>query len=177
MRLPVKTIMATVALLTLTAAINAQITTNPPYTINQSVLASGGETSADAANTYKVEGTIGQTVAGPSQISGSYSIQTGFWTPALLAPTAAGVSIGGRVIGIGGEGLRNISVTLSGGNLFVPRRTRTGSFGYFAFDDVPAGHTYLVTVENKKYGFAQGTQIFSVVDSVADLIFQASWEN
>jgi hypothetical protein len=179
MNKPIKIIAAAAIIALFGAFANAQISSGGAYTVNQTVVASGGGTSsdADAGNNYKIEGTTGQVAAGTLLTAGVYSIRGGFWSPNPFAPTAAGISISGRVVGTGGEGLRNVNVVLTGGLLLAPRRTRTNSFGNFAFEEVEAGHVYTVSVENKKYGFAQESQVISVLDNIGDLLFQASWEN
>jgi hypothetical protein len=159
------------------AAVAAQVVSNSPYTIDQTVVATGGGTSSDAGGSlYKIDGTSGQASAGTFVFASGYSIRSGFWTPGPFAPTAAQAALGGRVVGPSG-GLRNVTVQLSGGRLFVPRQTRTNSFGYFTFENVEVGQTYLVTVKNRKYGFAQDSQVISLVDNVSDLLFEATWEN
>jgi hypothetical protein len=173
-----RVIAAIVGMLTLTAlSVSAQVASGGSYTLNQAVVASGGGTSNDAGNNYKVEGTAGQTVAGTFANAGSYSIRSGFWSPNPFAPTAAGVNVSGRVITANGAGIRNVIVVLTGGNLFTPRTTRTGTFGNFTFEDVTVGQIYIVTVEGKKYNFPQSSQIISLVDNVTDIVFQADWEN
>jgi hypothetical protein len=160
-----------------TVTATAQIASGGSYTLNQAVVVSGGGASNDAGNNYKVEGTAGQTVAGTFTNVGSYSIRSGFWSPNPFAPTAAGVSVSGRVITANGAGIRNVIVVLTGGNLFTPRTTRTATFGNFTFEDVTVGQIYTVTVEGKKYNFLQSSQVISLVDNVTDIVFQADWEN
>ena len=73
----------------------------------------------------------------------------------IMAPSPAAVtnvSISGRVVTSSGMGLSNASVTLSGANNFSSTFT-TGTFGYFAFDGVPAGD-YVVSVRAKRYSFS-----------------------
>ena len=158
-------------------AVKAQVASGGTYTLDQAVVGNGGGTSSDAGNNYKVEGTGGQSVAGTFSNTGAYSVRGGFWAANPLAPTAAGVNVSGRVLGISGEGLRNITVILEGGNLFTPRTARTNTFGYFTFEDVLVGETYVVSVRTKKYGFPQESQVFSLMDSISDIIFQAGWTN
>jgi hypothetical protein len=90
-----------------------------------------------------------------------------------LAPTAAHVSVSGRVLTENGNGIRSVRVTLAGGSLTSPRQTLTSSFGYFTFDDIEAGHTYIITVSAKRFTFAQPTQAVSVLDNVTDIAFVA----
>lgn len=153
----------------------AQVATGGTYTLDRAVLAAGGETSADGGSLYKIEGTAGQTAAGVITNTGAYSIRGGFWSPNPVGPSAASVSIGGRVVDARGVGLRNITVILSGGNLLTPRTTLTSSLGYFTLDDVLVGETYFISVKNRKYSFQQPVQVVSLMDSISDIIFQAAW--
>jgi hypothetical protein len=45
------------------------------------------------------------------------------------------------------------------------------------FENVEVGQTYIVSVKNRKYGFAQDSRVISLVDSVGDLLFEAAREN
>ena len=71
----------------------------------------------------------------------------------ILAPTAASVSIGGRVFADNGRGLTNAIVYLTKSNGEILKR-RTTSFGYYRFDDVEAGQTAIISVVSKRYQFA-----------------------
>lgn len=86
-------------------------------------------------------------------------------------PTAADVSIGGRISNNNGQGIRNIRVTISGGNLSEQRTALTGSFGYFRFDGLRAGQTYVVHVSGKRYVFAESSRVVTLVDDLADIDF------
>lgn len=86
-------------------------------------------------------------------------------------PTAADVSLGGRISNPNGQGIRNIRVTISGGNLAEPRTALTGSFGYFRFDGLRAGQTYVVYVSGKRYVFAESSRVVTLVDDLADVDF------
>lgn len=84
----------------------------------------------------------------------------------ILAPTAASVTVAGRVSFSNGFGLGNAVVTLTNSN-GDPRTTQTSSFGYFKFEDVEVGETYTVTVRHKRYSFTP--QVITVIDNVEDL--------
>jgi alpha-tubulin suppressor-like RCC1 family protein len=88
-----------------------------------------------------------------------------------IAPTAANVSISGRVLVGDGAGLRNAVVLLtdSSGN---SRQAITSSFGYYRFDNVTVGETYFISVRSKRYFFE--TQTLFVTDDVEDLNFTNS---
>ena len=86
------------------------------------------------------------------------------------APTAASVSISGRVLVAGGRGLSNAIVYLtdqSGATRFA----RTTAFGYYRFDDVAAGQTYIVSIRSKRYYFAP--QVITVNEDIKNLNFAA----
>jgi len=87
-----------------------------------------------------------------------------------LVPTAAGVSVGGRVVTADGTGVSKARVLLTDQN-GTTRFVLTNNFGYFTFIDVEAGETYVVTVTSKRYSFAG--QVVNVTDNVADLNFTA----
>ncbi len=88
----------------------------------------------------------------------------------LLSPTAANVSISGRVMTAAGRGLPRTTVILTDmdGN---SRTAGTSMFGYFRFDDVEVGNTYILTAVSKGYVFEQ--QTISILDEISDLEFIA----
>jgi hypothetical protein len=88
------------------------------------------------------------------------------WTIGTLAPTAAGVSIGGRVLNTSGLGIRGAVVTLTGPS-GVTRSTYTGMFGYYYLENVPSGQTYILTVNAKRYVFSP--QSVNITDDLTDL--------
>lgn len=83
-----------------------------------------------------------------------------------LSPSAASVLVSGRVLTLDGRGLRNAIVTLADAR-GMARSARTGTFGYFRFDAVTAGETYVVSITSKQYRFTP--QIIAVSDEVTDL--------
>ncbi|MDM7921560.1 MAG: carboxypeptidase regulatory-like domain-containing protein [Pyrinomonadaceae bacterium] len=70
----------------------------------------------------------------------------------VLAPTSAGVVVSGQVVTSGGLPVRNARVYLSGVS-GEPRVALTNPFGYFAFEDVPAGQSYVISTNAKGYSF------------------------
>lgn len=179
MKAPIKFIVtAAISIVSCSAIAHAQIASNPPYTLDQSVIATGGGTSDGGVNNiYKVEGTGGQSFAGTQSGNENYSIRGGFWSSSPLAPTAAHASLSGRVVGVEGTGLGNVVVTLTGGTLTVPRTARTNPFGNFKFEDIEIGQVYVISVKNKKYGFIQDSFIIMPMEDLTEIVFQASWEN
>jgi hypothetical protein len=113
--------------------------------------------------------TVTANLAGPGQLEiDGVSVQS----PGLI-PTAAGVSVGGRVLTDSGGGVPRAIVTLTDANGIL-RSTNTNSFGFYTFENVRVGDAYLLSVENKKYLFANSPRVVSVMDAVTDVDFIAS---
>jgi hypothetical protein len=140
------------------------------FEIKQSVVAAGGKGAAGGA--FSVDGTMGQTVAGNNVSGAPFAVTSGFWNFAL-SPTAAGVSVSGRVLTANGNGLRNAVITLTN-QQGTSRSMLTSSFGYYRFDDVQAGETYIISVLSKRYRFAP--RIVSVADEITEFILVAEAE-
>lgn len=90
-----------------------------------------------------------------------------------LIPSAANVSVSGRVLSANGNGIRNVIVTLSSPNGSVTT-ARTSSFGYFRFDEIAVGETYVISVNSKRYTFDPSSQILSVNEELTDVNFVAN---
>lgn len=168
-------VVITMALFGVLVPVSAQIATGGTYTLDQGVIANGGGRSIGGV--YTGSGTTGQSAAGVNAAGGTYAVRTGFWPGAALPPTAAHVAVSGRVLNPEGAGIRNAIVILEGDGLTAPRTVVTSSFGYFTFDDVEVGQMYIISVSSKRYGFGQSSQALSVVDTVSNIVFQASWLN
>lgn len=134
------------------------------YQIKDSVIGNGGGTSA--GGTYDIAGTVGQNVAsGAESFGGAYSHTAGFWNSQLV-PTAAGVSIGGRVLNATGSPLYRVRVTLAAPD-GTTRTTLSNTFGYYRFDDVEVGTTYLVNAFDKQYHFEP--RVVTLADEITEL--------
>ncbi|MGB7068146.1 MAG: carboxypeptidase-like regulatory domain-containing protein [Pyrinomonadaceae bacterium] len=91
----------------------------------------------------------------------------------IFAPTAAGLSISGRVITSHGRGIRNAFVTISGRNLITPISTVTGTFGFYNFEGLPAGNTYVVTVGARRFTIREPSRSITPFDNVSGMNFVA----
>jgi hypothetical protein len=85
---------------------------------------------------------------------------------------ASSAQIGGRVVDSNGNGISRVQVKISGGELSEPMTVITSPFGYYNFE-VPAGHTYIVSVSSKNYTFSNPTRVINANDNVTDLNFTA----
>ncbi len=91
---------------------------------------------------------------------------------ASLNPTAAHVSVAGRVTSASGYGIRNAKIVLTGPD-GVTKLAVTSSFGYYRFDDIAAGENYVVRVASKRYVFANPTRVIAVNDDLTEVDFVA----
>ncbi len=83
-----------------------------------------------------------------------------------LAPTAAAITISGRVTDGGSRGLSRVSITLTN-NKGEVKMAMTNNFGNFRFTDVSAGKTIVMQAAHKKYKFAP--QIFTPTDNLSGI--------
>ncbi len=88
-----------------------------------------------------------------------------------LSPSAANVSLSGRIVSSQAKGAPGI-----GGALIVVSSPegeswtgRSNAFGYFEITGIPAGATYLINITHKRYTF--DTRTMNVVDDESRLLF------
>jgi photosystem II stability/assembly factor-like uncharacterized protein len=94
----------------------------------------------------------------------------GMWEIPLLQPTAANVRVAGRVTNSAGQAIRGAIVTI-GDNAGNTRSVATNTFGYYGFDEVSTGQTYVVSVTSKRYRFT--TRTLTVNDDLGNVDFVA----
>ena len=83
----------------------------------------------------------------------------------LLVPTAATASISGRVFGT-----TRATVTLIRANGEI-RSTKTSSFGYYRFEDLPVGETYIIQPSAKGVNFSPSSLIINLNENIEDQNF------
>ncbi len=105
--------------------------------------------------------------AGFNRISGGTVDKGAFET---LSPTAASVTVSGRVI-VGKRGVALATVYLTD-QYGVTLTSTTDSFGYYHFENVQAGETYIINVLSKGYIFTP--QVITVTDQTDELNFVLS---
>jgi hypothetical protein len=121
-----------------------------------------GESPNGTWRLYVVDDSAGDA----GRIAGGYSLTI----TAAAPPTAALVSIGGRVMTTTGRGIRNVVITMSDLNGNV-RTVTTTSFGYYRFADVVAGETYIITATGKRFTFSQPSQVLNITSDADDFNF------
>lgn len=149
--------------------------TGGTYNLSHSVIAGGGEKSTSAV--YQVEGTIGQPVAGTVSTgtnpttNAPYSLRGGFWAFVQLAPTAATVSLSGRVFSGKGAGIiRRVRIVLTD-DAGLERTTQTNGFGYYRFDDLEIGKFYIVRAESLNFVFTPESYGFVLMEDRDEVNF------
>ncbi len=99
---------------------------------------------------------------------------SGGWGLEFFAPTAADVSISGRVTTAEGRGIRNARVTVTGNSLTTPITVSTGVNGRYTVSGLTPGETYVVTVGARRFFFEQPSRVITLQDSVTDADFTGS---
>jgi hypothetical protein len=141
------------------------------FSVTQPTIVPGSGSSSEGI--YRVESTVGQPLAGGAVLRGGlFTITSGFWTFVPPGPTAAQVSISGRVITAAGRGITGAVVTLRAQDGSI-RTVGSSSFGRYKFDEVAVGETYIVSVTAKRFSFVRPTIVLEISDQISDLDFVA----
>jgi hypothetical protein len=159
-----RTIAATSVLMAAVLSVGSQ--SGGGFEITEAVVAGGGGSSSNGNTT--AASTTGQSLAAGAIGSGNFGITSGFWNYISLAPTAASVSISGRVVDTAGGGVANaiLYMQTKEGSVFI---SRSSPLGYYQFESVEAGQTVLISVQARRYTYAPRTVL--VADEITDLDF------
>ncbi len=130
-------------------------------------------------NIYKREAASPIQVAGTIDVTGHNALVTpaisefSDWGVGLLAPLAASSTVSGRVRNQDGRGLAYVDVMLtsSEGEVYT---TTTGENGRYSFADVPSGITYVISVQSKRYRFAESSQVINLTENITEVNFIGS---
>lgn len=142
------------------------------YDLSHNVIAGGGGSRSEGG-VYTLDGTAGQALAGAIGTGNQHSLRSGFWASDALAPTAASVSIGGRVAGVQDGDVSRVRIRLLDASSGIERTALTNPFGHYRFDDVEIGRIYILRAESKKFTFAPEMHVFQLVDAREDIDFTA----
>lgn len=142
-----------------------QVVNIPVGILGSITLTLNGRSSATAnasditAFPLRVQTSLAGLVATDVVISNSHSdIVCG------LAPTAAPVSLSGRVTDGSGRGLPSVVVTITDGQGFA-KSARTNSFGFYSIKGIPAGESYIVGASARGHRFPP--RFVSLTESVS----------
>lgn len=139
------------------------------FTIQRQIIADGGGTMSSAE--YTLDSTIGIPTAGDQQSVGNENAHVGFWFHEV-APTAAAVSISGRVVDALGRGIPGAFLVLTD-TAGLKKTVLTGAFGYYRFDDVVSGQAFVLSISAKQRHFANPSIMLQTGDEIRDLDFIA----
>jgi hypothetical protein len=134
----------------------------------QTLLGNYGGTNANGVWSLFVRD---DTITGdPNVVVGNIA---GGWGLEFVGTTAAQASISGRVLTSDGRPIRNADVVITGNALEHPITVTTGSLGWYSFDGLRSGETYVVTVNSRRFTFSTPSRVITLVDNVADADFIA----
>ena len=167
-----RTIKFTAAFLVLFLPIAIPAQSGGDFTITQSVVANGGSQQS-ASGTFSLDGTIGQATAGNALSNAPFAVTSGFWNFTPLAPSAATASVSGRILAANGSGIRNVIITLTRASTGEIRLARSSSFGYYQFNEIPVGESYILTVSAKKFSFNPNTRLLTILEELTEVDFTA----
>lgn len=90
----------------------------------------------------------------------------------FFGATAANVSLSGRVTTANETGISKavVSITASNGATFT---ALTNAFGYYRFDEILAGETYVISVKHKHYPFRQSSRVLTILEDMENVSFTA----
>ncbi|MEO7673135.1 MAG: carboxypeptidase-like regulatory domain-containing protein [Pyrinomonadaceae bacterium] len=88
------------------------------------------------------------------------------------APTAADVTLVGRVTAANGRGISGARLLLANG-LGQTFSATTNPFGYYRFAGIEAGQSVVLSISSKRHRFANSVQVITLVDNAFDVNFVA----
>ena len=111
--------------------------------------------------------------AGLITASGLSNLERYLNSIASVAPTAAEVTIGGRVLTARGRGIKSAHVEFTDQN-GTKHHALTNPFGYYRFVNVQAGGTYVISAASKQYTFSEPSQVVNINGERDDINFVAN---
>lgn len=90
----------------------------------------------------------------------------------VTGATAAELNLSGRVSNSLGRGIQNVVITMTD-NLGNNRIATTTAFGYYHFNNVAAGETYIISAKAKRYTFVQPTLVVNAAQDLTEINFTA----
>jgi CSLREA domain-containing protein len=114
-----------------------------------------------------------------SPSTGTQTFQFNSGTPAanpinglfsVLGPTAASVTVSGKVTNNQGRGIRNVLITMTDSQGRV-QTAQTTAFGYYKFESVAAGETVTITAKARRFRFNQSSIVRTTNESITDADF------
>lgn len=107
-----------------------------------------------------------QTVGDTSEFSNAQAV-------VFAPPTAAVAKISGRVTDVKGEGVEGVDVSLLDSDSGETYTVTTNNKGFYEFEAVPVGRSYIITPSSKRYDFDPANRVTSHMDEETDVNFTA----
>lgn len=156
------------ALFLLSIAANAQ--TGGTYDLSHNVIAGGGGSNSTGGQ-FTVDGTAGQNLAGISSTGGTFSLRGGFWAFQAAAPTAATVTLSGKITVKPRRGMTRVRIVLQNLSTGVIRKETLNFFGYYRFEELEPGF-YLISAECPNYQFTPANMTINLTDNASGIDFE-----
>ncbi len=83
-------------------------------------------------------------------------------------PTAAPGTISGRARTGKGLGIKHAVIMVTGGKLTQPLYATTNQFGYYKFEDLPVGQTYLLQISSGRHTFENSSRLVNLGESLTN---------
>lgn len=120
------------------------------------------------ASSTKAANPLGATTSWTMTTAQPWSLSAAIVKAAPALPTAASVTIGGRVMNSYGRAAARARVTITDKN-GETRYALTNAFGFYRFANVAAGETYVFKASAKRYEFA--ARLLTVNEDAAEVNF------
>lgn len=91
-----------------------------------------------------------------------------------LRPTAADVSVSGRVLTADGRAVSGARITITNAGTGRTYIAMTNPFGYYTIENLDSEAFYVATIAKKGTKFVEDSKSFSLTDNLADLDFVAN---
>ena len=88
----------------------------------------------------------------------------------LFSPTAAPVSVGGRILNSNGSAIRGAVIELIEED-GTPHRATSNGFGYYTFSQIDVGQNVMLYVSSKQYLFPGSPRSVLLTDELTDMTF------
>lgn len=120
---------------------------------------------------------------GPNGVSGDTDLNTGernaishvsFCFGVSLTPSAADATVSGRVVDSNGRGISGARIQVTNATTGVVSSILSSTFGYYAVSELESADTYIMTVDHRRYQFANNTRTFNLNEDLTNEDFVAN---
>lgn len=91
-----------------------------------------------------------------------------------LNPSAADATVSGRVVDSNGRGISGARIQVTNATTGVVSSILSSTFGYYAVSELESADTYIMTVDHRRYQFANNTRTFNLNEDLTNEDFVAN---